>query len=532
MSEPETPKEAGTDSNNEVANDSEVTTVPMTRTQLVLVFGAFMLVFLLISLDQTIISTALPTIASHFQAVSDLSWIASAYFLPQAGLMLFFGRILSISSPKIVCLAVIAIFEIGSLFCAVAPSVNFLIFGRAFAGVGASGLGISCMYIVAKITTVRQRPVFMGLFGAVYSVASIIGPLIGGTLSDHVSWRWCFYINLPIGGAAFVAVALSLPQISIKKHNQSTWEAWRRLDWIGVFLSIAVVTLFLLPVQWGGNERPWSDPVVIVLLILSAITLAIFIAWEYRKGLEALLPLDMFMRRNMLGVCLHSFFCDMCFMIASYYLPFLYQLRGHSATKSGIDIIPFMIAGILASVLSGICISKLGYAWPFLFFGPLAGAVASGLMFSLNMNSSFARIAGYQILMGAGLGVALQTSLVVAQAEFSKDETRLSQATSMATFMKVLGYAVGLASGGGIFASRVRDELNGTPGLDPAFLREALSNIKFIFTLAPELQTIVLGAYVRAVVSVFLLSVATATISSIGCFLISRKKIDTYGDSK
>ncbi|KAK0187629.1 ABC transporter [Armillaria mellea] len=511
---------------NEVASDSEVTTVtPMSRAQLVLVFTAFMLVFLLISLDQTIISTALPTIASHFQAVSDLSWIASAYFLPQAGLMLFFGRILSISSPKIICLAVIAIFEIGSLFCAVAPSVNFLIFGRAFAGVGASGLGISCMYIVAKITTVRQRPIFMGLFGAVYSVSSIIGPLIGGTLSDNVSWRWCFYINLPIGGVAFMAVALSLPQISVRDHSQSAWEAWRRLDWIGVFLSIAVVTLFLLPVQWGGNERPWNDPVVIVLLVLSGITLAIFIAWEYRKGLEALLPLDMFTRRNMLG-----FFCDMCFMIASYYLPFLYQLRGHSATKSGIDIIPFMIAGILASVLSGIIISKLGYAWPFLFFGPLVGAVASGLMFSLNMNSSFARIAGYQILMGAGLGVALQTSLVVAQAEFAKDEARLSQATSMATFMKVLGYAVGLASGGGIFASRVRDELNGTPGLDPEFLREALSNIKFIFTLAPELQAIVLGAYVRAVVSVFLLSVATAIISSIGCVLISWKKIDTYGD--
>ncbi|KAK0487875.1 major facilitator superfamily domain-containing protein, partial [Armillaria novae-zelandiae] len=393
----------------------------------------FMLVFFLISLDQTIISTALPTIASRFQAVSDLSWIASAYFLPQAGLMLFFGRILSISSPKIICLVVIAIFEIGSLFCAVAPSVNFLIFGRAFAGIGASGLGISCMCIIIQITTVRQRPVFMGLFGAVYSVSSIVGPLIGGTLSDHVSWRWCFYLNLPIGGVAFTAVALSLPQITIKNRGQSTWEAWRRLDWIGVFLSITVVTLFLLPVQWGGNEKPRSDPVVIVLLILSGVTLAIFLAWEYRKGLEGLLPLDMFMRRNMLGVCLHSVRNMLHYSSTSLFQPFLYQLRGHSATKSGIDII------------SGICIYKSGYAWPFLFFGPLAGAVASGLMFSLNMNSSFARIAGYQILMGVGLGVALQTSLVVAQAEFSKDETRLSQATSMATFMKVLGYAVGLA---------------------------------------------------------------------------------------
>ncbi|KAK0221411.1 major facilitator superfamily domain-containing protein [Armillaria fumosa] len=451
MIAPQTPNEVETEK-NETASDSEVTTIPMSRAQLVLVFAAFMLVFLLISLDQTIISTALPTIASHFQAVSDLSWIASAYFLPQAGLMLFFGRILSISSPKIICLVVIAIFEIGSLFCAI-------------------------------------RFVFMFRFEI------LLGDL-----------------NLPIGGVAFTAVALSLPQISIKNRGQSTWEVWRRLDWIGVLLSIAVVTLFLLPVQWGGNEKPWSDPVVIALLVLSGVTLAILIAWEYRKGLEALLPLDMFMRRNMLG-----FFCDMCFMIVSYYLPFLYQLRGHSATKSGIDIIPFMIAGIFASVLSGICISKLGYAWPFLFFGPLAGAVASGLMFSLNINSSFARMAGCQILMGAGLGVALQTSLIVAQAEFSKDETRLSQAISMATFMKVLGYAVGLAFPEVVYLLVARDELNGTPGLDPEFLREALSNIKFIFTLAPELQATVLGGYVRAVVSVFLLSVATAT------------KIDTYG---
>ncbi|PBK58679.1 hypothetical protein ARMSODRAFT_1034428, partial [Armillaria solidipes] len=294
----------------------------------------------------------------------------------------------------------IAIFEIGSLFCAVAPSVNFLIFGRAFAGVGASGLGISCMYIVAKVfSPIGTQPI------------------------------------LDVHSVAFTAVALLLPQITIKNCDQSTWEAWQRLDWIGVFLSIAIITLFLLPVQWGGNERLWSDPVIIVLLILSGITLAIFIAWEHRKGLEALLPLDMFMHHNMLGVCLHSVSSgvatDLYYHSIFLFQLFLYQLRGHSATKSGIDIIPFMMY-------------KLGYVWPFLFFGPLAGAVASGLMFSLNMNSSFARIAGYQILMGARLGVALQTSLVVAQAEFSKDETRLSQATSMATFMKVLGYTMGL----------------------------------------------------------------------------------------
>ncbi|KAF7374652.1 ABC transporter [Mycena sanguinolenta] len=483
--------EADETAQNATNSDANVKLAP---NRLLLVFVAFMLGFSLTALDQTILSTALPKIASYFDAISDLSWIPSAYFLPQAGLMLFFGRILGITPAKTVLLSVIGVFEIGSLLCAVAPSVNVLILGRVVAGIGASGLMVSVMFIIAQVTTLRQRPIFMGVFGAVYAVASIVGPLIGGAFADHVSWRWCFYINLPIGGVAFVTIFAFLPSIHPSGLKGSTVKAWLSLDWIGGVLSVGMVTLFLIPIQWGGNVKLWDDPEVISLLVLSGVFFLAFILWELRKDDLGILPLHMFRRRNLLGACVEGFFINICFILASYYLPFIYQLRGHSATRSGIDIIPFMISGTLAA----------------LFSGPLVAAVGSGLLYTLNGSSATDRIIGYQLIFGAGLGVALQNTMVVVQAEFAKEEALLARATSVVTFTQTLGAAVGLAVGGAIFSGQLKHRLHSIPGLDENMVTAALASVEAVFGFPADLRAQVLSGYIRSVDTVFLFSIAAA----------------------
>ncbi|KAG6864637.1 hypothetical protein C0991_008143, partial [Blastosporella zonata] len=340
--------------------------------------SAFLIAFALIALDQTILATALPKIASHFDAVSKLSWIASAYFLPQAAFMLFFGSVLSIAPTKPIFLLSITIFELGSLLCAVAPSVDILILGRAVAGFGASGLWVSIMSTIARIM------------------------LHGG----------------------------------------------------GVF--------------WGGNIKPWSNPGIIICLVLFGLLLVTFVAWEYKKGSKGILPLKMLLRRSILGAFIESAFIQLAFVIAvvsvmsvcndldsnmsatlllstTCFQPLLYQVRGHSATKSGIDILPFMISGVITTLAAGVGMKAKGLAWPFLLFGPLIASVGFGLLFTTNLDSTTARLLGYQILVGVGLGAAVQNTLVVAQAEYVNEEALVPLVTSLITFTQCLGGSIGLA---------------------------------------------------------------------------------------
>ncbi|KAF8997631.1 ABC transporter [Cyathus striatus] len=526
-------------------NTPQPETTLVSGRKLALIFTAFMTAFSLVALDQTILSTALPTIASHFQAVNDISWIASAYFLPQAGFMLFFGRVTTIAPAKVIFLVCVGIFELGSLFCAVAPSVNFLIFGRAVAGLGGAGMWVAIMSIIARITTMSQRPVLMGLFGAVYAVASIVGPLLGGVFADHVSWRWCFYINLPLGGIGFVAIIFLLPNHSAaEKHDDKHWwQPWYKLDWIGTAMSVALVVLLLLPLQWGGNEKEWNDPAVIGTFVGFAVTLVAFIVWERKVGNQAILPLKILLRRNMMGAFLEAAMIQIGFVIATVGFIFIrcdipiltnntlfsaaiVPASWHSATRSGIDILPFMISGVVATIVSGGVVALKGYIWPFLFFMPFIASVAFGLLFTVSQTTSFARIAGFQILIGIGLGSAIQNTIIVAQAEFAENEAVVPQATSLITFMQLIGSSVGLAATGAVFTSELKSSLRlFASSISAEVIQNALSSVSAVAHLSPDDKILVLKAYIRAVDRVFLIGVPSSALAGIAALLIGRRTI-------
>lgn len=227
----------------------------------------------------------------------------------------------------------VTIFELGSLICGVAPNMNVLIFGRAFAGVGAAGIFGSCIAMIAEICPLEKRPALMGSFGAVFALASVMGPLLGGVFTDHVSWRWCFYINLPVGALSLLVIGIYLSGDYSPQNHPSNFpgmtklQRWLSLDWFGTAICVALVTSLLLPLQWGGNTKAWGDKDVIIMFCVFGVVLGIFLGWEYYMGQKALVPFSLFRNRSQIGCCLAAFWMMLCFLAGIYYLPLYYQAK-------------------------------------------------------------------------------------------------------------------------------------------------------------------------------------------------------------
>ncbi|KAL5637472.1 hypothetical protein ACGC1H_004034 [Rhizoctonia solani] len=510
----------------------------LTGTKLALAFVGMLLSILLVALDQTIVVGTVPKIASHFDALSQVSWIVSGYFLTQAGLLLLYGQLLIVAPTKWIYVVAVLIFEIGSLFCAVAPSAEFLIFGRAVAGTGAAGIFISILSIIAQVTRLEDRPLLFGLFGAVFAVSSVVGPLVGGAFTDHVSWRWCFYINLPFGavsiGAILVLFDARPPVRTDLFQYDKVWRKWAALDWVGAALCLGFVTCLLLPLQWGGNTKPWNDKVVIALFCVFGVLFLAFLLWERQKGSKGILPLSLFRHRTQIGTCIEAFMIYMAMILATYYLPLQYQAtKGHSATKSGIDILPFMLACVLTAAGSGAIINIIGRYWHFLVFSPLISAVASGLLFGLNnADISNARLAGFQILLGVGLGGSLQNVIIAIQAEYNHDEKMIPQATSLVTFTQLGGGIVGIAIAGAVFANKLSSSLfQIAPDFPAKVAEDVRQSVTIIYTLPPDQRAVVIQAYVYALNYVYLVGVPVCIVASLAAFLIKDHNIKTMNMS-
>ncbi|BEI82777.1 hypothetical protein CcaverHIS002_0306450 [Cutaneotrichosporon cavernicola] len=331
--------------------------------RLFLVFLAMMLSVFMFALDQSIVSTAIPVIVSQYKAFDAVAWIVTAYFLTQCGLILLAGQLLTVLKSKWVLLGAIFFFELGSLLCAVANSMDMLIASRAIQGIGASGMFVSIIAIIAVVTRVEKRAAFLAGFGFVFVIASVIGPLLGGVFTEHLSWRWCFWINLPIGGVAAVAVFLLLPAHEpIRRENSPTTfrEALSRMDWIGSALAM------------------------------------------------------------------------------------LFATRNHSAQKSGIDIIPFMIMVCIGIFVSGGFVTKWGRYYPFFIIGPPIAAAGVGMLYTIDAKTSNGFIIGGQILAGFGVGLTFQNLIMSTQAEYASRPELIPQATGIVSFFQLTGAALGI----------------------------------------------------------------------------------------
>ncbi|KAJ7026760.1 ABC transporter [Mycena alexandri] len=503
----------------------------LTGSKLAIVFVCMLLSVFLVALDQTILATALPRIASDFNAFSLQGWVSSSFVLAQSVFLLFYGQVLRIFPAKWVLISAIAIFELGSLVCGLSQSVGQLIAGRTVSGLGAAGLFVAMIQIISQVTRLEDRPRLFGFFGAVFGVSSVVGPLMGGALTDHVTWRWCFWINLPLGGVSILGVLFMLkasPPLGsdpTKRSFRDIMEQVRHLDFVGATLVAAAVTTLVLALQWGGNTKPWGDKDVIICFVFAAVLTVALIAWEIYIDETAMVPTSIFKSRSVYALLVFSFLTRFSQLIFSYYIPIFYQaVRGHTATKSGIDLLPFMLGTVLTIISAGQIVGKWGYYWPFLVGSPIFLALGSGLLYTLNGDTSSAKLVGFQILAGVGIGMGMQNSLLAMQVEFRNTPKILAQATSMVSFAQFLGGTLGLGVAEPIFASELtKNLLKYAPNAPAAIVKESPTTIRS--ALPADMIAGVVRSYTESLRIVFVVGVPIAGLGLIAASMIKNLRI-------
>ena len=422
---------------------------PFTHRQILVVFSGLMAGMFLAALDQTIVSTALPTIVGELGGLEYYSWVVTAYLLTGTITPPLFGKLGDIYGRPVTFQVSVVIFLLGSLLAGLAPGMVELVLARGVQGVGAGGLITLTFAVIGDIVSPRQRGRYIGLMASTWGIASVIGPLTGGFIVDNVSWRWVFLINLPIGAAAF-AITSSVLRLPVVRRPH-------RIDVEGAFLLIAGVSSLLLTLVWGGTKYPWGSPVIVGLGVGGTVLLAAFVAWESRVA-EPILPLRLF-QDPIFSVSSALGFLTGCGLFGSViFLPlFLQVVSGVSATDSGLLLLPLTAGVVIGSIGSGRIISRTGRyrGWP---IGGLAlASVGMALLTLMRAETPLAASSLYMIILGLGVGATMQVTILVVQN--SVEHRDLGVATGAVQFFRQMGGAFGVAAFGAVMNHRLATDL-------------------------------------------------------------------------
>ncbi|WP_179402047.1 MDR family MFS transporter [Burkholderia guangdongensis] len=444
-----------------------------------LTVAALLLVMLLSALDQTIVSTALPTIVGELGGLDQLSWVVTAYLLSSTVVLPLYGKLGDLYGRKIVLQAAIVLFLLGSAFCGVAQNMTQLIVLRALQGFGGGGLMVITMAAIGDLIPPDQRGRYQGMFGGVYGLATVIGPLLGGFLVEHLSWRWIFYINLPLGIAALGVIGVAFrPHTTHVKH---------RIDYLGaVFLALALTCLVLFTSE-GGTLLPWSSAQLWLTLVLGVVAVGGFI-YEERLAAEPLMPLHLFRHRTFVLFSLIGFVVGIALFGSVTFIPlYLQVVKGSTPSEAGTQLLPMMAGMIATSIASGRLITRIGKYRMFPIAGTAIGGVAMALLSTLSLDTPLERIYLYMALLGCGLGMVMPVITLAVQntVEFR----HMGVATSGTTLFRSIGGSIGVATFGALFSNGLQSRLASTlppdaelpPALGPAAVHQLPDAIRHAY---------------------------------------------------
>ncbi|KAI9293851.1 MFS general substrate transporter [Neoconidiobolus thromboides FSU 785] len=464
----------------------------ITRSQMIIIMLGLSLTLFIAALDNTVVSTSLTIITSEFNSLDQITWVAASYLLTSTVLQPLYGKFSDIFGRKPTILFALISFLIGSIVCGVAQNIIILIVFRAIAGIGGGGLISIAIIIISDMAPMQTRGIYMGIVGAIFALASVVGPLIGGAFSEGLSWRWAFYINIPI---CVITIAIILFFLKLPKTNENFLKKFQRIDYLGASSLIIANTCLVLALNWGGKDYSWDSFRVVFTIIIAVIMFAIFIIVEIRYAIEPIVP-GYVLNRNTISANLVTFFNGFTLMVSLYYIPLYYQIiKGSSAIYAGLELLPFLLGVIFASIFSGIFASKTG-SYRVL---PIVGTtlvLVGVILFGTLLRTDITRVEEilFTLIIGVGLGLCVQTNTIICQC--AVEEKDVAIVTALVNFTQSLGSVLGLAVQGSVFSNILLNNLSkNLPAINTNMI---ISNAEELRKLTSEQSIIVSQAYIQA----------------------------------
>ena len=487
----------------------------LSRARMNVIFATILLGMLLSALDQTIVSTALPTIVSDLGGGAHMSWVVTSYMLAETISTVLAGKFGDLFGRKRVFQLSVLIFIVGSFFCGLSQDMTTLIIFRGVQGIGGGGLAVTATALIGEVIPLRDRGRYQGALGAVFGVTTVLGPLLGGLFTDHLSWRWAFYVNVPIAIIVILMAARTIPGGRGGKRPS--------IDYLGVlFVSLGASGL-ILATSWGGTQYPWSSATILGLFGASLISLAIFV-WVETRAEEPILPMRLFRGRVFTMASILSFVVGFAMMGSITFLPTLLQyVSGASATSSGVRMLPMVVGLLLTAIASGNAVGRTGRYRIFPIAGSAITALGLYLMSLLDQNTSILVESVYFFILGAGIGLIMQILTLIVQntAEYRD----LGTATSGVTFFRTLGGSFGAAVLGSVYSNNLADRLPAAVISAPGFPPAAATSPEALWALPAQTRAPVVEAYAASLHNVFLWAVPVALVALVVAFFLPQVKL-------
>ncbi|KAK3111464.1 hypothetical protein LTR53_013269 [Teratosphaeriaceae sp. CCFEE 6253] len=483
------------------------------------------LILVLEGLDESIVATAVPSITDHFHTVADVGWYSAAYRLPLCAFQFFFGKLYKIFSVKRVMLASIAIFLLGSLLCASAVTSKMFVLGRAVAGLGCSGLLAGCFTLLVQVLPLRLRPLYSSIMGGIETVAVIAAPVLGGVITEKLSWRWCFWISLPLGAPAIAAMVFLFKDPQETASDSMSWkQIISQLDLLGTAVFVPAIACLFLALSWAGTKYAFDSPLVLCLYAASTLLIAAFIWDQYRRQDAATLPPRIFRRRSIIAGFIFAMCCNGSLNVLIYYMPTYYQvIREYSPAKSGYMMLPIVIGFLVGMLIHGSGTTLIGFYTPFMLAGSVLMPLAAGLVTTWNLDSSLARLIAYSGLVGFASGIGFQGPQSAVQTTLPEADGPLG--LSVILFGQHFGPALFVSIAQTIFTNRLAVNLH---QVAPDLTTHAIENMglgQLKAGVGPQkLQEVLLG-FDRSLVQTWYLPLGLACASAIGSLMMEWRSV-------